>query len=383
MTTRNRLATCRYWAGCINGEAKLKARKIKRLLLSLVALQGCAPAVVGQTNKPELRRVEPTTLQAKPRTPAQARRETLAGVQSWAYQLRLIRFSEIAASPFDLVVVDHALAANRRFARQFSPEIIQAAKTKTDGSRRIVLAYLSIGEAERYRFYWDQAWNEPATKPAWLGDVNPVWDGNYLVRFWYPAWQSIILDGPESYLARIQAAGFDGVYLDRADVYSELTKDHSNAEAEMERFIVKIATAARAANPEFLIVMQNAEELLERKPVRDAIDGIAKEDLFYGIDHKASPNDTANIDWSLKLLRLARNAGRRVLVVEYLSESEKARDARRRAEAEGFLIHFTVRDLGDLTLIAPDRNPAAPSLSQPPSGTATPPPPSPPGVPAR
>ncbi len=358
-----------------SGEATLRALFYSRLGLFLVALLGFAPGVFGQTTNPEIRRLEPAPSQDKSRRPAEARREALAGVQSWAYQLRLIRFSEIAASPFDLVVVDHALAAGRRFARQFSPEIIQAAKTKTDGGRRIVLAYLSIGEAERYRFYWDQAWNDPAAKPSWLGEVNPVWAGNYLVHFWDPSWQSIILDGPESYLARIQAAGFDGIYLDRADVYSELAKENPNAEAEMERFIVKIADIARATDPEFLIVMQNAEELLERKPVRDAIDGIAKEDLFYGIDHNASANDPANVDWSLKLLRLAKDAGRRVLVVEYLSDSEKARDARRRAETEGFLIHFTARDLGDLTLIAPDRNPAAPSLpARPPSGTTTTPP---------
>ena len=291
-------------------------------------------------------------------TPASAtdqRRALLAGVRSWAFQLRLLRFPEIAASPLDLVVIDHALSAGRRFVHQFAPELIDAAKQKPDGSRRLVIAYLSIGEAERYRFYWDQAWYDPARKPPWLGNVNPVWDGNFLARFWHPDWQRIILDGPQSYLGRIQAAGFDGIYLDRSDVYYEWSREKPDAEAEMATFIQRIAAAARKSDPRFLIIMQNAEELVARKPVLEAIDAIAKEDLFYGIDHKASPNEAGTVADSLKYLRQAKRAGRRILVVEYLDDLQKVIDARRRIEAEGFLAHFTRRDLGDLMVTPPDR----------------------------
>lgn len=342
-------------------------------LAAAACLVAAAPDTNAQGSAVQVPRADHSKAAAKsPQSPVERRRQMLERVQSWGYQLRLIRFPEINASPFDLVVIDHALAAQRRFAYQFSPEQIQDAKKKPDGSRRIVLAYLSIGEAERYRFYWNQDWYDPAKKPAWLGDVNPVWDGNYFVRYWDPAWQSIILDGPESYLARIQAAGFDGIYLDRADAHSEWEKEQSNAEDEMARFIQKIATTARTSDPNFLIVMQNAEELIDRKAVRDAIDAIAKEDLYFGIDHKASPNDPETIEWSLKQLRKAKKAGRRVMVVEYLSAPEIVRDVRRRAEAEGFLIHFTARDLGDLSVIAPDRSPATPALSVSPFGAAPP-----------
>ena len=288
-----------------------------------------------------------------PPSPADERRHRLDGVRSWGYQLRLLRFPEIAASPLDLVVIDHALSAGRRFVHQFAPELIDLAKKKPDGGHRLVLAYLSIGEAERYRFYWDQAWYEPTKKPAWLGALNLEWEGNYLARFWHPDWQRIILDGPDSYLGRIKAAGFDGIYLDRADVYSDWAKEKPDAEALMATFIQRLATAARKDDPKFLIIMQNAEELVRRKPVLDAIDGIAKEDLYYGIDHQANRNDRGNVDSSLAALRQAKRAGRRILVVEYLDEPAKIQDARRRAGAEGFVIHFTGRDLGDLSLAAP------------------------------
>ena len=55
-------------------------------------------------------------------------------------------------------------------------------------------------------------------------------------------------------------------------------------------FTTNLAQAARANDPYFLVIMQNAEELVAHKAVVDAIDGIAKEDLFYGVDHKATEN---------------------------------------------------------------------------------------------
>ena len=33
-------------------------------------------------------------------------------------------------------------------------------RVKPDGSRRVVLSYLSIGEAENYRYYWNKSWDD-------------------------------------------------------------------------------------------------------------------------------------------------------------------------------------------------------------------------------
>ncbi len=290
-------------------------------------------------------------------TPEIGRRQRLAAVKRIGYQLRRLNLAAIAASPLDLVIIDHAIAAQRRFAYQFSPEAVQSLKIKPDGARRIVLAYLSIGEAERYRFYWQPEWLEPEKRPAWLGDVNPQWEGNYIVRFWHPEWQHFIVGGPDSYLARVMAQGFDGIYIDRADVHSELAAENKKAESEMVRFVSRIASTARKTDPNFLIVMQNAEELLRHRPVLDAIDAIAKEDLFYGIDHTQTPNPPGTVAEVLKNLKIATRAGRPVFVIEYLDEPTVVGETRRRIEAERFVGHFTRRDLGDLVVVEPDQRP--------------------------
>ncbi len=90
-------------------------------------------------------------------------------------------------------------------------------KAKQNCGSRLVICYMSIGEAENYRFYWQNSWN--SSKPQWLEAENPDWAGNYKVRYWYPEWQAIIFGNSNSYLDRILSAGFDGVYLDIVDAF--------------------------------------------------------------------------------------------------------------------------------------------------------------------
>lgn len=277
------------------------------------------------------------------------RRARLAAVKSWGYQLRLIDPDEVSASPFDLVVVDHAISANRRFVREFTREEVQRMKMRADGSRRLALAYLSIGEAERYRFYWQQEWYEEGRAPSWLATANDRWDGNWRARFWEPGWQAHIFAGSgDTYLARIKAQGFDGIYLDRADVYHELRHERPGARADMLRFIRDLASAARRDDPNFMVVMQNAEELIADTSLREALDGLAKEDLLYGVEHDARPNPQAMIRDTLANLRRARAAGLPVLLVEYLDDAQKAATAARSATREGFVFLNAERSLGSL-----------------------------------
>ena len=90
-------------------------------------------------------------------------------------------------------------------------------KTKANGGGRLIIAYMSIGEAEDYRYYWQAEWE--ANSPSWLAAENPQWPGNYKVRYWDKNWQNIISGQGDSYLQKILDAGFDGVYLDIIDAF--------------------------------------------------------------------------------------------------------------------------------------------------------------------
>jgi cysteinyl-tRNA synthetase len=264
-------------------------------------------------------------------------RDSIRGqrINSWAYQLQRIDPERIARSSADLVVIDYSRDGTD--ANAFAPDTVAQMRLKPDGGRRLVLGYLSIGEAESYRFYWREDWE--ANPPPWLGPENPDWPRNYKVRYWDEDWHKIIFGAPSSYLDKIVAAGFDGIYLDLVDAFDFWEDRRPNAAAEMVQFIRRIADHARKTNPDFVVVSQNGEQLVEFPQYLNVIDAIAKEDLFYGIEGEGvanRPDQTAN---SLRLLRLAQKANRPVLAIEYVAgpESKTAAEKFRAAGVIGIV----------------------------------------------
>ncbi len=362
------------------------------------------------------------------------RHELLADMKSWGYQLQHLDPVAAAGSPHDVLVIDEAFdgpvsapgtgsaAGSAAAARRAG--MLRALKRKPDGGRRLVLAYLSIGEAEDYRAYWDQSWvvksraaaapRTPtsqrtgssdfsaispahagtstsagnlgsaanpdaadvgdggngatgeamagpakvdlpslvrvpsASAPAWLALENRHWRGNFRVRYWDEGWQALIFGSEAAALERIVAAGFDGVYLDRADVYQASLKQRPDAKADMASLIQRISARGRALSPGFVVVMQNAEELLDEPKVRAALDAVAKEDLLFGVDGDARPNSEAEITTSLRYLKKAQRQGLPVLAVEYISDEKMVAAARARLDANGFVPYFAPRALDRL-----------------------------------
>ena len=302
---------------------------------------------------------KPAERAAPPRSNIEARRHAMDAIASWAIQLRYIDRQKLAEAPLDMIVIDHAPHPKKDVELPFSVSEIEPLKVQPGGKRRIVLAYLSIGEAERYRYYWKPEWDTAATRPAWLGLENPRWPGDYQVKFSDPEWQGIIFGTPQSYLERIIAAGFDGVYLDRVDAFQDVEETMAGAEDAMTGFVTRLADQARRLNPKFLIVMQNAEELARHKSLLQRIDAVAKEDLTFGAGNSEERNPAAMVRDSVQYLRRAKRAGLKVFVIEYVSDPAKAAEARDLSRREGFVIHFTERLLGTLTLEQPGASPAA------------------------
>ena len=94
---------------------------------------------------------------------------------------------------------------------------VTALKTKADGGSRLVISYMSIGEAEDYRYYWQSSWD--SSPPAWMEEENANFAGNFKLQYWNAEWKSIIYGNDSSYAKIILDAGFDGVYLDIIDAF--------------------------------------------------------------------------------------------------------------------------------------------------------------------
>lgn len=117
--------------------------------------------------------------------------------------------NDIKATNYDLLIMDYFFGDDNQ---EFNTTEVEQLKQKANGGTRLVVIYMSIGEAEDYRYYWNESWT--VGSPEWIEAENPEWEGNYKVQYWNSEWQGIIFGNENAYLDKIIDAGFDGVYLD-------------------------------------------------------------------------------------------------------------------------------------------------------------------------
>lgn len=258
-------------------------------------------------------------------TPAHADRETVRNGKSWSIQLQGDTKS-LQKRNADVAVVDPDEVRN--------PGKL---KSKANGGKRAVLAYISIGESEEGRAYMKKG------KKSWATSQNQGWSGNNKVRYWDPEWKAIV----KSRVKQAMAAGYDGVYLDRVDTYESM-KAPGGARKEMIKLVKEVANTARSAKSNAAVAVQNAEELLDDSDYVKTIDAIGKEDLYHGIKHDGRKNSDESVRWSAKYLKKAKAQGKGVYVVEYV-EGQTAQSVKNAARRDGFVASTGKRKLDTAT----------------------------------
>ena len=267
----------------------------------------------------------------------------------FVYQLQNIDLNALGQTEFDLVIMDYSRDGSDE--EKFTADEISALKDNPGGQKR-VLSYMSIGEAENYRWYWQKSWDAnrngkpDAGAPAWLGPSNPNWPGNYKVRYWGAGWQEIVY----AYVDKVLVAGYDGVYLDIVDAYQYWepggpgSSDHPNAEEDMVEFVKGITQYARVTkdHPDFQVFVQNAEELSTHPDYVATVSGIGKEDLFYNGNRR---QPTSKTNWSVSHLDVFKAAGKPVLVTDYVTKRTKKDTFYEKARTHGYVPFATRRDL--------------------------------------
>ncbi len=283
-------------------------------------------------------------------------------VENWAIQLQAAHPAEVARSGFQLVVMDYSWDGTAQ--RQYTPSEIQQIKD----AGTIPIAYLSVGEAAPYRFYWKPEWNQDP--PEWLGPANPNWPDAYIVRFWHPEWQAIL----RQYVDRIIAQGFAGIFLDGVDKFlfwssaSNGTGEHypeSTTAERMRTLLINLIQYARQkAGPNFRVLPLNGEEILryDNDSLQMLIDGWVAESLFYNTIHPWGAGDQQWLQiHRFPYLDQLVAAGKPVFSVDYVddgsgyqgSNKERIEDYRSRALSRGYLPYAARSDqmLDELNII--------------------------------
>jgi len=279
---------------------------------------------------------------------------------SFAYILQADSFAktkpaavaQLKESGRDWIVLDAAFAGNTPW-EQADLDAIRSGK-----AGRKVVAYLSIGEAEDYRPYWQSEWvnngKRTATAPVWLGIENSEWKGNYQVRYWNADWQKLMLTAIDDTMAR----GFDGVYLDIVDGFETYEQgadgyldDRMNPETkqtyrrDMVDWVKAIASRARAKNPAALVIPQNGSQLVADKDFVEVISAQGIEDLFTNGNKLQPASHTDEILGHLKILALANKP---VLLIEYPKTPERQALSKKLAKENDLVWLVTDRQLKTL-----------------------------------
>ncbi len=296
---------------------------------------------------------------------------------SWVYQLQHPKIDDLAKSGFSLAVIDYSGNGSdkKRFPKNQLQHLIENKMTP--------IAYISIGEAENYRFYWEKSWVEKkdnsqltSNAPKWLGHTNPDWEGNYKVRYWDTDWRDTIV---KPYLDKIIAQGFSGVYLDIIDGFEywadretytremenrledDPFDDEKDAAKRMIAFVHWIAQYCRKHSPlgqDFLIFPQNGESLLahdEDGSYLETVSGIGVEDVWY-MGKEKLPQRT--VSERLHFLNKFLEKGKQILSVDYVDTGDRKSQANLRrikayvnlCQAQGFSC-YAGREDAELNII--------------------------------
>ncbi len=282
--------------------------------------------------------------------PAQADPPAWLEVKNFLYQLQNLDPDEASKTGFQLVVSDYSRDGSD--AGAYTAAEIAAMRNATPQPKRL-LCYLSIGEAENYRFYWQPDWHPGS--PAWLDRRNPDWPGNFKVRYWDPEWQAIIF----GYLDKIVAAGFDGVYLDILDAYNyyaehgDTAEERDLAEQRMVDWVKAIAHYTRVTKEksDFGVFPQNSAELGAHADYLAVCTGIGHEDLYFFGRRKTGPNWRASEEAALDVFR---DAGKLVLMIDYPRTASGRRLVYDKGRAKGYVPYCGRRALDRLTIHSQD-----------------------------
>ncbi len=266
-------------------------------------------------------------------------------IDDFAYWIDEIDKKQIKDSKYDLIIIDYS--ADGSEDEEFSEDDVQYMKSSGD-KKKLLLSYISIGEAEDYRFYWEDSWDndedgEPDSgAPAWLDEENPDWGGNYKVKYWMQGWQDIIYD----YLDRIIDAEFDGIYMDLIDAYEYYEDDFPNSDWLMIDLVRNISDYIKSyQGKDLLVFVQNGENLLKNSIYLDHIDGIGREDLFYDDDDITEEDDREDC---IKNLNKALKEDKTVLIIDYPTNWIYIYDFYQNCVNNGFLGYATNRELDSL-----------------------------------
>jgi len=266
-------------------------------------------------------------------SPACSNIDRLEDVEKWAIVLDYDEDNhpidrEILQS-FDMVVLDP----------DNSPETATLKKNQP-----IRISYISVGEAENYRGYWDKIKDNP-----WVLDENPDWEGNFFVDVRDPEWRKLLI---EEVIPEIVNKGFQGLFLDTLDTAVYLEEKSAKKYAGSLEAMATLVGNIHQAFPKLMLLSNNGFEILEK--IAPYLSGLIVEDINMMIDfekdsYKSVPPEDRT--YKIGILKpIMANYGLSVFNIDYVPQSNQKliRQVRRDSKRLGFKPYAAEANLADI-----------------------------------
>jgi cysteinyl-tRNA synthetase len=315
----------------------------------------------------------------------------LSEVRFFAYQIEDLflpcAVEKLAATHYDMLILEPTCTdvENADFDTSAMVETMKNSSASDGVHRKLVIAYIDIGEAEDWRWYWTWSRDWPAGDPRpsdWPDYIlihDPDgWEGNYPVAYWDERWKDIVIYGKNtpaaagrnytSIIDEVIHDGFDGIYLDWVEAFendvirAEAERLDKDPAQEMIFFMEEMRDYAQQRRPDFIIIQQNAASLIDGRAddLLSVIDAVSQEAIWF--DGEATDNwydpyghDNEN-DQDLKdyyVYYLDQYAEREVPVFDVEYALHNADAAYTAAIEKGYIPYCTRRSLSRLTTTPP------------------------------
>lgn len=264
-----------------------------------------------------------------------ARAETespLQKIKKWfillSYNPSIFEITPLTAKGFDMAILDadhHPLLDDLK-------------------NHMILIGYVSLGEAEGYREYWERIKDK-----SWILEENPNWKENHIVDIRNPEWQKLIID---EVIPAMISKGFQGTELDTIDTAEYLEALDSEKYRGAKKAMVEFIRNIRKQYPDFLLISNNGFGILEE--IAPYINGCLVESVFYTIDletnkYKETPGGESTEKTEI-LQKIIKQYNLPVFDIEYVSRKDKKNISKsiKKSKKSGFKPYAAEKDLSEI-----------------------------------
>lgn len=205
------------------------------------------------------------------------------------------------------------------------------------------IAYLSVGEAEVYRSYWERIKDE-----SWILGENPNWEGNYYVDIREKAWRRLIL---EEVIPKIVGQGFQGVMLDTLDTAEFLETEFQYPGSYQA--MIQLVRDIREKYPGLLLISNNGFSILRN--IAPWLSGLLVEDIYSMPDFENGGYvrvPEADRQYKIAMLQpLMKQYGLPVFNIEYVDRRDKklAVQCIKSSKKLGFIPYVAEKNLSEFS----------------------------------